>query len=170
MNETGLRRRAHILELRGLRLSDLKTIVIDAPQEDLPKFYNDIPKTWTTGTDLICSDLRCWNCACLFNGHAAFIPMNAKNTAAGMTFDRYGNYCSWPCAARDANHRFGHQKNYSDIQQGLRMAFNSIHRTDINYVTQAPDRATMAEYCGNGGMNNNEYAQAIKKITMKMKE
>lgn len=170
MNDTGLRRRAHILELTGLRLSDLKTITADAPQEDLPKFYNDIPKTWTTGTDLVASDLRCWNCSCTFSGHSAFIPMNAKNTGSGIMFDRYGNYCSWPCAARDANYRFGRLKNYSDIQQGLRMVFNNIYKTDIDYVIQAPDKTTMAEYCGNNGMNNTEYSQAIKKITMRMKE
>lgn len=164
------RRRAHILELRGIKLSDLNCITLDAPQEDLPRFYNDIPKTWLTGTELVNTDLKCWNCCMQFNCPAAFIPMNAKSSGKGILFDRYGNYCSWPCAARDAYHRFGRLKNYSDIQQGLRTVFNEIHKSNVDYVIQAPDKTTMSEYCGNGGMSCAEYTHAIKKITMKMKE
>jgi hypothetical protein len=34
----------------------------------------------------------------------------------------------------------------------------------------SPDKTTMAEYCGNGGMTDAEYTHAIKKIILKMKE
>ena len=172
-----MRSRAHILEFKGITLEDLKNVSLDIDQDIMPKFYSDAPVTWTVGEELCTSDLKCWNCNMSFNGKAAFIPVSPKKVkdelnenAQLLCFDRYGNYCSWPCAARDAYYRFGALKNYSDIQQSLRVAFNSITRLNVPYVRMSPDKTTMAEYCGNGGMTDAEYTHAIKKIVLKMKE
>lgn len=171
------RRTRNILEFRGLRLSDLKNVTIDISKEDIPKFYNDIPDKWISDQDLCTSDCKCWSCGLNFVGESAFIPMNPKRVPPEtdldderVSFDRYGIYCSWPCAARDAYHRFGNQKNYTDIQQGLRVVYNIIYDCNVIFVRMAPDKTVMAEYCGNGGMSNNEYNNAIKMINLKMRE
>jgi len=175
------RARSNILELRGLRLVDLKNVTIDISKEDIPKFYNDIPTKWYSDQDLCTSDCKCWNCGLNFTTDSAFIPMNPKRvppifdsdgnkTDEAIVFDRYGIYCSWPCAARDAYHRFGNQKNYTDIQQGLRVVYNIIYDCNVIFVRMSPDKTVMSEYCGNGGMSNNEYSNAIKMINLKMRE
>ena len=181
MRTMRMRSRINILEFKGLKLSDLKNVKIDICKEDLPKFYNDTPDKWYSDQDLCTSDCKCWNCGMSFSGVSTFIPLNARRvppiidsdgnkTEEKLLFDRYGIYCSWPCAARDAHYRFGRQKNYSDIQQGLRIVYNIIHGSNVIYVRMAPDKTTMAEYCGNGGMSNNDYINAIKMISLKMRE
>lgn len=167
MNTAKRPRKRHILIIKGLRLSDLTKNDANVTIEESHKFYEEREYFWSEGEDLCGSDLKCWYCDAHFDGPAAFIPMissRKSNESRDTVYRREGNYCSWPCASRDAYYRFGKQYGYSTVQQNLRDVYNSIHKTNVYFVTQAPEKNTISEYCGNNGRSRADFNNEIKKM------
>lgn len=172
-------RERQIIIFRGIKLKDIglggKVYGAETSRPYIEqRYFAEIPRYWTEGDPLVPTELKCWNCDTTFAGDATFIPMNPRgrtnDISSSITFERFGNYCSWPCAARDAYHRFRHDRNYTDIKQGLRLVFNSLYSLDVTYVKMAPDKSCVSDYCGNGGMSRADYHEAIKKIQRSMEE
>ncbi len=165
-------RRRHIIIVKGIRLADLLAPV-EKPQtfdedEDEVIFYEELPKEWISGNELPPINLKCWNCDCQINGAAAFIPHNPHLVDKKVAFDRFGAYCSWPCAARDAFHRFGGRKDYTSVVHSLAEAYFLATGVTVPRVKLAPEKTMMAEYWGNGGMTRGEYREAVRDIINEM--
>lgn len=162
-------RERQVVIFRGLKLRDLNIEhVPELNRYEEQKYFAETPKYYTEGDQLVTSDLKCWNCDTQFSCPASFIPICPRGKNGGIVFERFGNYCSWPCAARDAYHRFKTERNYTDIKQGLRLVFNNIYNADVMYVKMAPDISCINDYCGNGGLTRQEYHEAIKNIQRQM--
>jgi hypothetical protein len=165
-------RRRHIIIIKGIRLADLLTTVTPQVSHDSDdeaiSFYEETPTSWSAGDELQPIELKCWNCDCQTNGPVAFIPMNPRRSDGKMTFDRFGVYCSWPCAARDAYHRFGGRREYQSIIHSMAEVFYMVVGVDVPCVKMAPEKNVMAEYCGNGGLSRGEYREALRSIVNDM--
>lgn len=162
----------NILILKGFKLSDFD--INDEPKEfaeDEPKFFNERATKWIEGDELNAyPDLKCWNCDDQCSHESIFIPVRPKYVDNKIQYERFGNYCSWPCAAKDAHCRFGNMKDYSDIKENLRNVFNIINNTNVPFVKYAPDKTQINEYSGNSGLSRIEYRQELKKIFNNMKK
>lgn len=170
-------RRRHIIIVKGIRLADLIAPVerqtsYDDDDEDAVTFYEECPKTWMVGDELPPVSLKCWNCDCSFTGAAAFIPESPHkmcvNEETKVAFGRFGVYCSWPCAARDAYHRFGGHKEYSSVVHNLAEVYYMVTGVSVPRVKLAPEKTVMAEYHGNGGLSRSEYREALRSIINEM--
>lgn len=168
--------RTYIVLFKGITMEDLEDqeeLVIDS--DEIPKFYNEQPTTWS-GEKLLPSDLLCWSCGMHVDDKhgAAFLPIdpiliNTNTDEEQVQYTRHGNYCSWPCAVRDAMYKYrgGH---LSDILEGIRCVFNRLNNADVRSIPPAPVKTVMSSYCGNNGMTENEYTSSIKKITAQLLE
>lgn len=170
-------RRRHIIIVKGIRLTELlsqpeRPTKNDEDEDDAITFYDEIPREWVNGTELQQINLKCWNCDCQTTGPCAFIPMNphymTEDETKKIAFDRLGVYCSWPCAARDAYHRFGGRKEYPSIVHSLAEVYHMVTGVNVVKVSMAPQKNIMAEYHGNGGLTRSEYREAIRSIINEM--
>lgn len=166
-------KRRHIIIVRGIRLEELLSTPSAEKSydddDDAIVFFDEVPKTWTEGTELKPINLKCWNCDCEFNTPAAFIPLNPHRDRDGkVIFDRHGVYCSWPCAARDAYHRYSSRREYTNIVHSMAEVYYMTTGVSVPAVKMAPEKNVMAEYRGNGGMTRADYREAIREIIDEM--
>lgn len=161
----------NVLVLKHFRLSDFFEERQKIEIDEEPIFFNEREKTYTLGQELrVYPDLKCWNCDTKTEYESTFVPLYPKNGPNGLTYERFGHYCSWPCAARDAFYRFGNMKDYSDIIENMRTVFNYIHSSGVPHVFLAPDKSQINEYSGNQGLSRNEYIAEVKRMTANMKK
>uniref|UniRef100_A0A6C0LM21 MYM-type domain-containing protein n=1 Tax=viral metagenome TaxID=1070528 RepID=A0A6C0LM21_9ZZZZ len=118
----------------------------------IPPIFTSLNK-WTKNTNIFC-----WNCDFTFNTLPVFIPLSIKYVDNDKyNISVYGNFCSFPCAAR---HIVEHMD--SDLLDNLIKLYEIFHNKQISKINPSPRRHIMLKY--GGYITDEQYLNSIKKL------
>ena len=124
--------------------------------DKIPIFFKSMD-TWLDKTNL-----KCWNCDCLFDSIPVFIPVYISKSESKDIIDgkitTHGNFCSFSCSAS-----FLHASNLNnkwDIQFMLRKLYFIFYGKNIINIAHSPSKYIMKQYGGH--VETLEYMNLIK--------
>lgn len=125
----------------------------------LPKFFKTV-EDWPQQ-----SNLKCWHCNRTPKSTPKFIPMQPIITADNSTiYPVHGHFDTWNCAVAYAIYHSTSASNRKDSLQlivEVEFIFSGVKKYKIE---EAPSPTEMIEYCGNGGITEDEYGEKIDQI------
>jgi hypothetical protein len=149
----------NILLLKGLQLSNLNTKPM--PIQTPLKIYTILPKTFASVDAWPKkSNLKCWECGLVPTSYPKFLPLYTHNIDGNDICDVHGNFCEWSCVVRYI--RTYSEENRYDLMRSI-STFQALFTGNAECVVAiSPVKTIMQDYCGSGGITEDEYRKKLK--------
>ena len=127
------------------------------------KNYNVMPTKFSSFEKWVKStDLKCWECVEVFFTTPLFIPVNPCSVSTTNTvYDTHGIFCSYPCICRYINSNYDEQKKPDIMMEVKNLYFMQTGRR-VHKLAVAPPKTIMKQFCGNFGINSEEYKKILQ--------
>lgn len=150
-----------LLILRGVSPADFLTApkyVPEAPRvvtsvyTDMPRIFTSVDK-WPKS-----SNRKCWNCDLVPIDYPRFIPVKLFPDGSCET---YGHFCEWNCAVRYVQHEMPKDAQWDSLRLIGLYESKFTAKPQREKIPPAPSKTIMRQYCGDGGLSEQEYRERI---------
>jgi len=164
-----MNKKSFIVVLKGVNKNDLN---LDKKMKEnfvnsLETFKENIqtlPNTYYTPDKWIkTTKLKCWECGDNFNNIPAFLPDNPeivfKEGRKVTNYEVKGVFCCWGCVARYIYANVHEENKRIDMLRWAITIKNQFTGKNDIRLEMAPHKSIMEEYCGEDGINKNEFKE-----------
>ncbi len=107
------------------------------------------------------TDLQCWFCDLTTDSYPKFIPSNPRVELGEECCDVTGNFHEWSCVVAFIRERFK-EEYVSDALKLVYMFEEKFSGKRKTHIQSSPPRTKLKSFCGESGMTDKEYAEAIE--------